>query len=459
MLGVVTFGVVACACVMLASLLEQRTGLPSAALLVLIGLAYGALPGPNVTLEPDLVLVVVIPLLLYSAALNASLTQIRANLRAVVSLSVFLVLATTLAVGFSVAAVLPGLGLAPALALGAAIAPPDPVAALAVARRTGLPDRLVALIEGEGLLNDAAALTLYEVAVAAALGAGDFAPAMVAGRFVFDAIGGIAVGVAVAWLIQIVRNRLEEALVENALSLVTPFVAYVPAAEAHVSGVLSVVIAGLWLGHSSPVLLSGASRLQTRAVWRVIDFLLEGFVFLLIGDQLPVVLSVPEHYTAPTTILAVLASLAAVLLTRPVWLVLSFPLLDRLGLGRRDRPVVSARDVLALSWAGTRGVISLAAMFALPEAFPYRDLLLLCAYVVVLVTLVGQGLTFAPFVRTLGIRADRGSEVRGWSAAREAAIDAGVRHLDTATADRPELAQMAEVLRRAADRRRELSGE
>ena len=458
MLQTVEFAVAALACIILAALVERRTGVPPAVLQVLVGLVYGLLPGPNLTLDPDVVLVLVIPLLLYSAALNASLQEIRANLRPVLSLSVVLVVLTTLAVGLSVAAVVPGVPLAAAVALGAAVAPPDPVAALAVGRRAGLSSHLTSLIEGEGLLNDATALTAFEVAVGVALGSG-FSVAAAGGRFAYAAVGGALVGLAVAWLIRLVRRHLDEPVIENALSLATPFLAYVPAESLHVSGILAVVVAGLWLGHQAPVLLSGPSRLQIRAVWRVVDFLLEGFVFLLIGDQLPVVIAALQAYPLPVVLGAALATVAAVLLVRPVWLVLSFWLVD----GRWRGPGATARpaggELLALTWAGTRGVISLAAVVSLPVSFPFRDLLLLCAYSVVLVTLVGQGLSFGPLLRALGLRPERAEEVQQWAMARTAAIAAGLRRLDELTDDQPALAAAAVRLRQRAAERQELGDE
>jgi monovalent cation/hydrogen antiporter len=456
-LSLVGFAVAALGCVIVAALLEHRTGLPSVALLVLIGLVYGFLPGPNVTLEPDLVLVLVLPLLLYSAALNASLLEIRANLRTIASLSVVLVLITAVVTGIALTAVLPGLPLAAALAVGAAVAPTDPVGALAVARRAGLPPRLITLIEGEGLLNDATALTAFEVALVAGLG-GSFSPGAAALRFLIAAIGGVAVGLAVAWLIRLLRRRIDDPLVDNALSLATPFLAYVPAEELHVSGILSVVVAGLWLGHQAPVLLSSASRLQARAVWRLVDFLLEGFVFLLIGNQIPTVLSAFEVYPLGTVIVAALVSVACVLLTRPFWLWLTFWLPDRL-FGLRPRVALSGPELVGLSWVGTRGIISLAMISGLPLDFPFRDLLLLCTFVVVVVTVVGQGATFSALTRLLNLRGDRTEELQLWEAARTAAVEAGLRRLDELADADPGVSAIAEPLRRRAGERQLLGGE
>ncbi len=225
----------------------DRTGLPAAVLFVVAGTVLSVLPGPTDHLDPDVVLELLIPPLLYSAALNASLLQIRSHMRLIASLSIGLVLVTALAVGGVLAWVVPGLGFAAALALGAAVAPPDPVAALAIGRRAKMPERLTTLIEGEGLLNDATALTLYGIAVTAAIGDG-FAPPEGIGRFLWAVAGGVGAGLLVAWLVGLARTHLDDPLIQNALSLATPFAAFALAQRFEASGVLAVVVAGLWLG-------------------------------------------------------------------------------------------------------------------------------------------------------------------------------------------------------------------
>ncbi|MBY3553125.1 Na+/H+ antiporter [Modestobacter lapidis] len=430
-----------------------RTGLPAAALLTLIGIAYALAPGPNVTLDPDVVLTLLLPPLLYSAALDASLSAIRRNIRTVISLSVLLVLATALLVGVGFQLLVPGATLAAGIALGAAVAPPDPVAALAVGRKVGLPPRLITLIRGEGLLNDATALTILTVAVAAAQGDGYSTPGAVA-QFLFAAVGGVGAGLVVAYGVRPLRRLRSDPLSSNAVSLATPFGAYLLAESVHVSGVLAVVVAGLVIGHNNPSWASGASRLQTDAVWRLVDFLLEGFVFLLIGQQLPEVIRGLGRYETSTVVTAAAITLGSVLLLRPLWLLLTEALPGslhmRLG-GQeldeaepRSSPAghrLNGREVVVLSWAGTRGVITLAAIFTLPlvtdlgEPFPDRDLLLFCAFLVVLVTLVGQGLTFAPLVRTLGLRADEADQAKLRNQARVASAEAGMARLDQLEAD------------------------
>jgi len=445
----VLFVLAAVAVVVIVHWIDDRTGLPAAALLTLVGIGYALLPGPNIPLDPHLVLTCVIPPLLYSAALDSSLLAIRQNLRTVISLSVMLVLLTAVLVGVGFWLFVGGVTLAAGIALGAAVAPPDPVAALAVGRRVGLPPRLITLIQGEGLLNDATALTTLAVAVAAATG-GDFNGWEALGQFVLAAVGGVIDGLVVAVCVRWIRRWRSDPLSLNAVSLVTPFAAYLLGEQSHVSGVLAVVIAGLVVGHDSSRLVSGAGRLQVTAVWRLIDFLLEGLVFLLIGQQLPAVVRGLGEYSNATIAIAAGVSVGVVLLFRPVWLLLtqSLPcsLHTRLG-GEDDEDDgarhtddrLTGRQIVVLSWAGTRGVISLAAIFTLPrltdagDPFPGRDLLLFCTFLVVLVTLVGQGLTFAPLVRALGLRADAADQARLRNEARAAAVEAGLARLDELT--------------------------
>ena len=306
----------ALASVLLAELVSRKVRLPSAVLLVLVGLGYGELPGPNLSLDPAVVLTLILPPLLYSTALRASLLDIRKNLRPVASLSIGLTLATAFTVGALLHLAVPEIPFALGLALGAAVAPPDPVASLAIGRRAGLPPRLTTLVEGEGLLNDATALTTYQVAVAAAVGHG-LSPAHAVGTFALESLGGLAVGVLIALVIRFARRLVDDPLVDNGLSLGVPFACYIAAEAIHSSGVLAVVVAGLILGHATGGVSSGPARLQTRSVWRLLDFLLEGLVFLLIGQQLPTVLDGLSSYSSGTLVAAAGLTLAGVLVVRP----------------------------------------------------------------------------------------------------------------------------------------------
>jgi Na+/H+ antiporter len=449
MLELLGLGLAAVAVICVLQLLADRTGLPAAALLTAAGLIYALLPGPNLALDPHVILTLIIPPLIYSAALNASLLGIRKNLRVVISLSIGLVLVTALLVGVGLNLAVPGAGLAAGIALGAAVSPTDPVAALAVGGRVGLPARLITIIEGEGLLNDATALTTLTVAVTAAT-SGGFSLGDAVLRFVLAAAGGLVAGVVVGVAVRLVRSALNDPVLVNCVSLVTPFAAYLLGEEAHVSGVLAVAVAGLMVGHDTPRYTSGASRLQVSAVWRLADFLLEGFVFLLIGQQIGPVVRGLRAYPASTVAAAVAVTVGVVLLLRPLWLVttqhLPGALRMRLGSGARSeraqsRRALSGREITMLSWAGTRGVISLAAIFTLPltvdsgRPFPDRDLLLFCTFVVVVVTLVGQGVTFGPIARALGVHADPADATALRNEARAAAAQAGLDRLDQLAQD------------------------
>lgn len=430
--------------------LGKRIGVPSTILLTLAGLVYAVLPGPKLRLEPQAVLLFVLPPLVYATARRSSLLAIRANLRQIVSLSVLLVFITAFAVGWLVALVVPGMSLGVGMVLGAALAPPDPVAALSVGRRAGIPPRLGVLIEGEGLLNDATALTIYQVAVAVAVGGG-FSWTAASQQFAWALIGGLSIGSGVAWAIRRARPWLADPMIGNAVSLAVPFVTYLLADAIHVSGMLAVAVAGLLVGYDPGPAETGASRLQTAAVWQFVEFLLEGLVFLLIGQQLPETLRSLHGQPIGVIVGAAGAATAAVLLVRPAWLVItqSLPswLHARLGGGTGQ---LTGPELIALSWAGTRGVISLAAVFAVPVTthqgapFPHRELMLFCSYVVVLITLVGQGLTFAPLLRRLKLRANEAEEEQVRNQARLAAFDAAMatvddlqsqKQVDTALAD------------------------
>jgi CPA1 family monovalent cation:H+ antiporter len=338
----------------------------------------------------------------------------------------------------------PGVGLGAGIALGAALSPTDPVAALAVGGRAGLPPKLITIIEGEGLLNDATALTTLTVAVTAATSGGfSFGGAVL--RFLLSAAGGLLCGVAVAIIVRLLRSVVRDPLLVNGVSLATPFAAYLIGEDLHVSGVLAVAVAGLMIGHETPRFTSGASRLQATAVWHLADFLLQGFVFLLVGQQIAPVIRGLKAYPTGTIVAAAAISLGVVLLLRPLWLAVtqSLPraLSHRRGRDIPDDQYLSGREIGVLSWAGTRGVISLAAIFTLPltidggHPFPGRDLLLFCTYLVVVVTLVGQGLTFAPVARVLGVHADPADAALVRTQARAASVQAGLSRLDQIAED------------------------
>lgn len=393
------------------TVLARRVGAAPPLVLVATGLAVSFIPGmPDYELDPDLVLVLVLPPLLYSAALESSVLSIRANLRSITSLAVGLVLFTTFAVGVVAHLLLPGLPLAAAFVLGAVVAPPDAVAAVAVGRRLGLPRRVMTVLVGESLFNDATALTVYRVAVAAATGAGMSLPAGVA-AFVLACGGGVAIGLAVGWVVHRMRMLLRDPKLESALGLLVPFGAYLLAEHAHLgeftaSGVLAVVVAGLYLGHHAPK-AGFATRLQDQAVWKAAETMLEAFVFGLIGLQLSaVVADVPG--SVGRLVVAGLLITAVAMAVRPLWVFPTayirgalFPVVRRRR-GAAERP--PWRYPAVVSWAGMRGVVSVAAAAALPTDFPGRDQVLFLAFFATVATLLVQGVTLPWAIRLLRVR-------------------------------------------------------
>jgi Na+/H+ antiporter len=411
------------------SVLASAIGVPYPILLVIGGLALGFVPGlPDVELEPDLVLVLFLPPLLYVSAFFTSLRDLRADLRGISLLAVGLVIATMCAVAV-IARATTGMPWAVAFTLGAIVSPTDAIAATAVARRVGAPRRVVTVLEGESLLNDASALVAYRFAVAAATGSG-FVLWEAGLRFVVGAAGGIAVGLAVGWVVRQLRRRIDDPPAELAISLFTGYAAYLPAEQLGLSGVLAAVTAGIYLGWYATQLTTASTRIQITAVWDIVSFLLNATLFVLIGFQLQVVIEAIEGRSAGELVgLGVLVSLA-VIVVRYAWF-FTIPYVIR-ALDRRESQRARrgpARERVVLGWAGMRGAVSLAAALALPLDFPERDLILFLTFTVILVTLVFQGLTLPPLIRALGVE-DDGGEEREELAARLAAAEAALARLD-----------------------------
>jgi monovalent cation/hydrogen antiporter len=414
----------------------SRIGVPYPIVLVLGGLALGFVPGmPNVELDPDLVLLVFLPPLLYVAAFFSEQRALRGYARALSLTSVGLVLVTTVLVAVPGHLVL-DLPWPMAFALGAIVSPTDPVAATAIMRRLGAPRSIVNLVEGESLVNDAAALIAYRVAVVAAV-EGTFSLLDASLEFVLAAAGGVALGLAVGYVIGEIRRRLDDPPTEITLSLITGYAAFVPAEQLHVSGVLSVVTAGLYLGWRAPELASPPTRLQASAVWDVLTFLLNATLFVLIGLQLPVVLDALTGQ--PLSELLGYAALVSVTVigARFAW-VFTIPYivraLDRRPRQRERRVGAAARVVIA--WSGLRGAVSLATALALPletdagAQLPGRDLIVFVTFAVVLVTVVGQGLTLPVLIRRLGVPADGRDEEHEELVARLVASKAALTELE-----------------------------
>ncbi|MCD2186965.1 Na+/H+ antiporter [Actinomycetospora soli] len=427
----------------------RRTGVPDPIALLVVGVAASWIPGlPDYRIDPDLVLVVILPVLLYCAGFAASVPAFRIHLRPILLLAVGLTLASTLAVGAVAAALVPGLGFAAACALGAVVAPPDAVAATAIARTIRLPRRVVALLEGESLFNDAAALTALTVAVAAVAGATSFAGA--AGEFAVVALGGVAVGAVVGLAIGWVRRRVLHPYTDVVVFLVAPFVVYLPAEELGVSGLVAVVVAGLYLGHRATTIMEPGARVVTGAVRTAVSWLLEGMVFLLVGLQLRSVVTgisgMPPLAVAGVTV-AVVVTLVVV---RFAWMVLTEQVAGT-ALGRRH---ASWSETILTSWAGMRGAVSLAAVLTLPLAFPQRDLIVFVTFVVILVTLLGQGLSLPALARRLpSARNEAGEEAQEEARARRLAADAALECLEEIERENPGREPVVEQLRRRVNNR------
>jgi CPA1 family monovalent cation:H+ antiporter len=396
------------------SVVARRLGALSPILLVVVGLALSFVAAvPQVRLDPEVVLIGVLPPLLYVAAVETSVPAFRYNLRPILLLAVGLVLFTTASVGYALHALLPDVPLAATMALGAIVAPPDAIAATAVARRIGLPRRVVAILEGESLINDATALVLFRVAVAAATGH-ILTPLGVTGDAVLAAAGGVAIGAVGGVVLAWIHRRATHPLIDNSVSLLAPWVVYAPAEWLHASGVVAVVVTGLYLGHRYPTLMSAESRLQMQAFWRMVKFLLEGIVFLLVGLQLRFIVHDLVHNQNASLNLVVQATvtvLAVVVVTRFVWLYPVTYLTRLIPRIRRRDPPPPAQYPTVIAWAGMRGVVTLAAALALPATLaggkPYpRDLFVWLAFSVIVGTLVLQGMTLPAVARWLRIPGD-----------------------------------------------------
>ncbi|PZQ91994.1 MAG: sodium:proton antiporter [Leifsonia xyli] len=458
-----------------------RLGLAAPLILVVLGVGYSLIPGvPPIDVEPDIILLGVLPPLLYAAAITVPFVDFRRNLSTISVLSVILVVASALVTGFVLFMLLPDLNLAAAIALGAVISPTDVVAATSIAKRMGLPARLVSILEGEGLVNDATALVLLRTAIAAtavtASGA-DVIAWNAIGQFFYAVLVAIAIGVVVGVAAVWVRKRLDNPMLDTAISFAVPFIAFIPAEELHGSGVISVVAAGLYSGHQSAKAFSAQSRISERFNWRTLQFVLENGVFLLMGAQIFTIISDvrEDELSVRDALLLGLLMTGLLIVIRYVFV---WPLiflmrrqeqrsaeqegmlaraLDRVqgmsGRGERferrragvERRIDRRRNDLAqlqaeglgwrggivLGWAGMRGVVTLAAAQSLPRTTPYYEQLVLIAFTVAIVTLLLQGGTLPWIIRWTGIRgSDRAADRRELAALLEEMSTAGIAVLD-----------------------------
>jgi CPA1 family monovalent cation:H+ antiporter len=458
---------------------SRRLGVAAPLLLVVVGIGYSLIPGaPEVVVEPDIILMGVLPPLLYAAAINVPVVDFRRNFLSISALSVLLVVVSAFATGFVLFVLLEDLDLGAAIALGAVISPTDVVAATSIAKRLGLPPRLVSILEGEGLVNDATALVMLRTAIAAtALAAsGRFNGLTVLGDFGYAVVVALAIGLVVGVISVFVRRKLHEPVLDTAISFAVPFIAYIPAEELHASGVIAVVAAGLYSGHSA-ARFTPQSRISERFNWRTLQFVLENGVFLLMGAQLAGIVSQvhTDKLSADKAVYLGLLATAILILLRfafvwPLLLVVRKgeqraisqssrlgALADRLRVvrGRADRyerrrerferavdrrqndiatlrdEGLDARGTIVIGWAGMRGVVTLAAAQSLPTSTPYYEQLVLIAFTVAIATLLLQGGTLPLVIRLSRIRGtDRAADRRELAELLDDMAAAGIQALE-----------------------------
>jgi len=419
------------------ALVARRLDVPTPALLVTGGLLVALLPGlPVVQFDPQLVFLVFIPPLLFRASLLASYRDVRANLRPILLLGVGHVLFLTIVVAWVAHGVVPGLPWASAFALGAVVSAPDVAAATAFLRRLPLPRRLVIILEGESMINDAAAIVAYRMAVAAAV-TGSFSLPAASLRFLYIGAGGIVVGLAVGRLLAELRRRIHDPEVENTISLLTGYAAYLPAEHLHVSGILAVVATGLYLGRVGPRIVAADTRVQNSGMWDVVVFMLEGLIFIITGLALRPILGGWSGPFARDLVWGTVLVSVTVIVARFVWVFPAtyLPRLMSARVRKRD-PSPPWRLPAVVSWAGLRGAESLVLAAAIPTLtgsgapFPGRDLIIAITFAVILVTLLGQGFTLAPLLRRLDVRDTGDEERREELTARIVASEAALARLE-----------------------------
>jgi Na+/H+ antiporter len=418
------------------SALARHLSLPYPIVLVVGGAAFGFIPGiPEIHLNPDVVLVVFLPPLLYGAAFFANLGDIRANLRSNALAATGLVLVTMVAVAVVAHAIIPGMPWGAAFALGAIVSPTDPLAGATIMRRLGVPRRIVSMVEGEGLFNDATALVAYRVAVVAVVD-GSFSLGHAILRFFVSVVGGVAIGLAVGWIIAFIRERTEDIQVSITISLLSGYMAFIPADQLDVSGVLAAVTTGIYMGVRGPSIIPARTRLQGVYVWEILDFLLNAALFVLVGLQLRTVVDGLTGHDAGDVVAYALAISVVVIGARIVWLN-TMPYVIR-ALDRRPQQRlrrIGWRPRAVIAWSGMRGAVSLAAALALPlethagAPFPQRNLIIFLTFAVIFATLVLQGLTLPALIRRTGVTSD-GSEEHEEIRARLEATRAALAQLD-----------------------------
>lgn len=390
------------------ALVARWVNVPYPIVLVVGGLLLALLPGlPRVELDPDVVFLIFLPPLIFAGGWSTSIRDFKANLRYIGLLSIGLVLFTTVGVAAVAHAIVPGISWPVAFVIGAIVSPTDAIAATAILERVRVPRRVITVLEGESLVNDATGLIAYRYAVAAVV-AGGFSLWQAGMQFVLAGVGGVAIGLAAAWALSQAGRRIEDPVVEITLSFLLPYAAYLAAEQLHLSGVLAVVAAGLYSGWRSPLDFSATTRTQAIAVWQMALFVLNGLAFILVGLQLRTVVESLQGRLAVSLLLMAAAVGLSVVVTRFIWV---FPatylprwLSERI---RRRDPAPSPRAVMVVAWTGMRGVVSLAAALSVPlktsagVPFPDREVIIFLAFAVILITLVGQGLSLPALIRAL----------------------------------------------------------
>jgi CPA1 family monovalent cation:H+ antiporter len=439
------------------ALLARRTNVAPAILLLLAGIVLAFVPGmPSLELPPELVLLVVLPPLIYSASVAMSWREFKQNLRPIILLSVGCVIFTAFAVA-AATHYLMGLPWSVGFLLGAIVAPPDVVAPLAIARKLGLPRRIMVVLEGEGLANDATALILYRFAVAA-ISTGMFSLPTATGEFFAIIAAEVLFGAAVGWVSLRARHHARDPQIEITLSLITPYIAYWIPEHFGGSGVIATVACGLYISWNGPLWISSATRLQGIFFWDLVIYLIEGMLFLLTGFQMRTLFEKSKAFPLDEILFAIALVTAMVIVARFAWVYPAtyLPRLLNKRLRARD-PMPSWRTVFVIAFTGVRGAVSLAAALALPlalpggEDFPYRDQILFVSFGVIFITLVGLGLGLPQVVRWLGVARDGREEHRAEHeaeiAARREALDVALKSLDAITDDRELSDEVVKLLR------------
>jgi Na+/H+ antiporter len=439
------------------ALVARRINVAPAILLLLAGISLAFVPGmPSLELAPELVLLVVLPPLIYSASVAMSWREFKFSLRLIMLLAVGCVIFTACAVAAATHYLI-GLPWNVGFLLGAIVAPPDVVAPLAIARKLGLPRRILVVLEGEGLANDATALILYRFAVAA-ISTGAFSLPKAAGEFVVIIAGEVLFGAAVGWLSLRARHRARDPQVEITLSLITPYIAYWVPEHFGGSGVISTVACGLYMSWIGPILISSATRLQGIFFWDLVIYLIEGLLFLLTGFQMRLLFEKSKAFPLDDILLATALVAVIVVVARFAWVYPAIYLPRLLSKRLRERdPAPPWQWPFVIAFTGVRGAVSLAAALALPfalpggEDFPYRDLILFVSFGVIFITLVGLGLGLPPVVRWLGLaqagRAEHLAEHESELAARREALAAALKSLDAIADDRELSDEVVQLLR------------